>query len=175
MNAPTKVMVAGARGMVGSAIVRALEKDSAVRILAPSRHELNLMDAQAVHAYLREQKPQQVYVAAAKVGGILANNSRPADFLYDNLLIECNLIHAAFVRIPSKADSDSGDGGHPRSVATQVVGLFIRLSAMLQDGVLFAHGFLGRELDAVSVVHESVEDGIGEAPAAEVLVPVAHR
>ncbi len=95
MSAPIKVLVAGARGMVGSAIVRALAKNPAVRILSPSRHELNLLDSHAVHTYLREHKPRQVYIAAAKVGGILANNSRPVEFLHDNLLIECNLIHAA--------------------------------------------------------------------------------
>jgi GDP-L-fucose synthase len=96
MTAAQKIFVAGARGMVGSAIVRALSREASVNVLAPSRHELDLMDSRAVHAFMREQTPSQVYVAAAKVGGILANNSLPADFLYDNLMIESNLIHAAF-------------------------------------------------------------------------------
>ncbi len=96
MTAAQKIFVAGARGMVGSAIVRALSREASVSVLAPSRQELDLMDSPAVHAFMREQQPSQVYVAAAKVGGILANNSLPADFLYDNLVIEANLIHAAF-------------------------------------------------------------------------------
>ncbi len=96
MMAAQKIFVAGGRGMVGSAIVRALSRETSVSVLAPSRQELDLMDSRAVHAFMREQQPSQVYVAAAKVGGILANNSLPADFLYDNLVIEANLIHAAF-------------------------------------------------------------------------------
>lgn len=96
MSAVEKIFVAGARGMVGSAIVRALLRETSAKILAPTRHELDLMDSRAVHAFMREEQPTQVYVAAAKVGGILANNSLPADFLYDNLVIETNLIHAAF-------------------------------------------------------------------------------
>ena len=95
MNRDTKIFVAGARGMVGSAIVRALQRQGQTNILAPTRDELDLMDSRAVHAYLRQHTPAQVYIAAAKVGGILANDSLPADFLYDNLMIEANLIHAA--------------------------------------------------------------------------------
>ncbi|MBI2799505.1 MAG: GDP-L-fucose synthase [Gammaproteobacteria bacterium] len=95
MNRNTKIFVAGARGMVGSAIIRALKREGCSNILAPTRNELDLLDSRAVHAYLREHLPAQVYVAAAKVGGILANDSLPADFLYDNLMIEANLIHAA--------------------------------------------------------------------------------
>lgn len=91
-----KILVAGARGMVGSAIVRALARETSATLLTPSRHELDFKDSRAVHAFMRDQQPTQVYVAAAKVGGILANNSLPADFLYDNLVIETNLIHAAF-------------------------------------------------------------------------------
>lgn len=91
-----KILVAGARGMVGSAIVRALARETSATLLTPSRHELDFKDSRAVHAFMRDQQPTQVYVAAAKVGGILANDSLPADFLYDNLVIETNLIHAAF-------------------------------------------------------------------------------
>ena len=96
MSAVEKIFVAGARGMVGSAIIRALLRETSAKVLAPTRHALDLMDSRAVHAFMREEQPTQVYVAAAKVGGILANNSLPADFLYDNLVIETNLIHAAF-------------------------------------------------------------------------------
>ena len=96
MSAVEKIFVAGARGMVGSAIIRALLRETSAKVLAPPRHALDLMDSRAVHAFMREEQPTQVYVAAAKVGGILANNNLPADFLYDNLVIETNLIHAAF-------------------------------------------------------------------------------
>jgi len=96
MHDEERVFVAGARGMVGAALVRALTRRGNVTILAPRRQELDLMDTAAVHAFLRDQRPNQVYVAAAKVGGILANSSLPAEFLYDNLVIETNLIHAAY-------------------------------------------------------------------------------
>jgi GDP-L-fucose synthase len=90
------VFVAGARGMVGSAIIRALARQGQRNVLAPPRTELDLLDGAAVHAYVRAHRPSQIYVAAAKVGGILANDRLPADFLYENLIIEANLIHAAF-------------------------------------------------------------------------------
>ena len=96
MDVAAKIFVAGGRGMVGSAIVRALRDDGCLNILAPSRDTLDLKDAAAVHAFYAREKPEYVFVAAAKVGGILANNSYPADSLYDNLLIEANLIHGAF-------------------------------------------------------------------------------
>lgn len=83
--------------MVGSAIVRALERGGIRSVLAPSRAELDLMNADAVESYFKAHRPSHVFVAAAKVGGILANNNQPADFLYDNLVIQTNLIHAAYV------------------------------------------------------------------------------
>lgn len=97
-----KILVAGAQGMVGSAIVRALQRIGCTQVLAPSRRELDLLDGAAVKKYLTAQRPAQIYVAAAKVGGILANDSYPADFLYDNLMIEANLIHGAFESQVSK-------------------------------------------------------------------------
>jgi GDP-L-fucose synthase len=96
MRADAKVFVAGARGMVGSAIVRALNRAGYPSVLSPSRVELDLMSAQAVDSYLNTHRPTHIFVAAAKVGGIFANSSRPAEFLYDNLVIETNLIHAAY-------------------------------------------------------------------------------
>lgn len=97
-----KILVAGAQGMVGSAIVRALQRSGCPQVLAPSRRELDLLDGAAVKKYLEAQRPAQIYVAAAKVGGILANDSYPANFLYDNLMIEANLIHGAFESQVSK-------------------------------------------------------------------------
>ncbi len=89
------IFVAGHRGMVGSAIVRALEKVGYQHILTAGRDELDLLDQAAVNAYFKQHKIDQVYLAAAKVGGIHANNTYPAEFIYENLMIECNVIHAA--------------------------------------------------------------------------------
>jgi GDP-L-fucose synthase len=89
-----RVHVAGHRGMVGSAIMRRLEAEGC-EILTATHAELDLTRQAEVEAWMAAQKPDAVFVAAAKVGGILANDSYPADFLYDNLMIEANLIHAA--------------------------------------------------------------------------------
>ncbi|SIS46609.1 GDP-L-fucose synthase [Insolitispirillum peregrinum] len=89
-----RVFVAGHRGMVGSAIVRRLASEGCT-VLTASRSELDLTNQQAVHDWMAAQAPEVVIVAAAKVGGINANNTLPVDFLYDNLMIEANLIHAA--------------------------------------------------------------------------------
>ncbi len=88
------IFVSGHRGMVGSAILRRLEAEGADTI-TQSRAQLDLTDQKAVHAFLAETKPEAVIVAAAKVGGIHANNTYPAEFLYENLMIEANLIHGA--------------------------------------------------------------------------------
>lgn len=90
-----RVFVAGHRGMVGSAIQRRLEADG-VEVLTRTRAELDLRDQAAVRAYLKAEKPDAVVLAAAKVGGIHANNTYPADFIYENLVMECNVIHHAF-------------------------------------------------------------------------------
>ncbi len=96
METNAKCFVAGANGMVGSAIVRALQAQGHGHVLTPGRKQLDLMNDSTVRAYFERERPEYVFVAAAKVGGILANNSFPADFLYDNLVIETNLIHAAY-------------------------------------------------------------------------------
>lgn len=92
-----KVYVAGHRGMVGSAIVRRLAAENCT-VLTASRAELDLKDQAAVRAWFAANRPDAVFLAAAKVGGILANDSFPADFLYDNLMIEANIIEAAHVQ-----------------------------------------------------------------------------
>jgi GDP-L-fucose synthase len=90
-----KTFVAGHRGLVGAAILRRLESLGYRDIVTASRAELDLLDAVAVHEFLRAHHPQRVYIAAARVGGISANTTRPADFIWDNLVIEANLIKAA--------------------------------------------------------------------------------
>jgi GDP-L-fucose synthase len=91
----SKIFVAGHRGMVGSALVRKLSATGYGNLLTASRAELDLLDRAAVAAYLTKHQPDYVFVAAAKVGGILANNTQRADFLYQNLMIEANLVHSA--------------------------------------------------------------------------------
>ena len=90
-----RIYVAGHNGMVGSAIVRQLEIEPSVELILRSRRELDLTNQQAVQDFFAEQAIDQVYLAAAKVGGIHANNTYPAEFIYDNLMIEANIIHAA--------------------------------------------------------------------------------
>lgn len=90
-----KIYVAGHRGMVGSALVRGLRAKGYQNILTPARSELDLLDQHAVCTYLAAMRPDYIFVAAAKVGGIQANNTYRADFIYQNLAIETNLIHGA--------------------------------------------------------------------------------
>jgi GDP-L-fucose synthase len=93
----SKIYVAGHRGMVGSAIVRNLQAKGFSNILARTHAELDLTNQAAVQAFFEAEKPDQVYLAAAKVGGIHANNTFPAEFIYQNLMMEANVIHQAFV------------------------------------------------------------------------------
>ena len=90
-----KIYVAGHRGMVGSAIVRALQSQGHSNLVLRTHAELDLINQAAVQAFFAEEKPDQVYLAAAKVGGIYANNSYPADFIYQNLMVQANVIEAA--------------------------------------------------------------------------------
>ncbi|PSW74723.1 GDP-fucose synthetase [Photobacterium sp. GB-50] len=90
-----RIFVAGHRGMVGSAIVRQLSQRNNVEIITRTRSELDLLNQQAVSDFFSDARIDEVYLAAAKVGGIHANNTYPADFIYENLMMECNIIHAA--------------------------------------------------------------------------------
>jgi GDP-L-fucose synthase len=90
-----KIYVAGHMGMVGSALVRNLQSKGYIGILTRTRSQLDLLDQQATHAFLKSERPAYIFMAAAKVGGIYANNTYRADFIYENLAVEANVIHGA--------------------------------------------------------------------------------
>ena len=96
MEKQAKIYVAGHSGMVGSAIVRKLESTGYHNIVTRTSNELDLKNQKQVEQFFEQEKPEYVFLAAAKVGGIIANNTSPADFLYDNLMIEMNVIHSAY-------------------------------------------------------------------------------
>jgi GDP-L-fucose synthase len=95
MNRDHRIFVAGHRGLVGSAIVRRLQGDGYANIVTRDRAQLDLLDQHAVHGFFRAERPEYVFLAAARVGGIAANAAQQADFLYENLMIAANVIHAA--------------------------------------------------------------------------------
>ena len=97
MNPDSRIYIAGHRGLVGSAIVRKLTADGHTHILARTHAELDLTDERATRAFFDQERPDYVFLAAAKVGGIVANNSFPAEFIRDNLAIQTNVIHAAYL------------------------------------------------------------------------------
>jgi GDP-L-fucose synthase len=97
MDKQAAIYIAGHRGMVGSAIERRLIKDGYTNIITKTSSELDLRNQEAVNTFFETEQPQYVFLAAAKVGGIVANNTYRADFIYENLMIEANIIHAAYV------------------------------------------------------------------------------
>lgn len=97
MDKEAKIYVAGHRGMVGSAIVRRLEKEGYGNLVLKTSSQLDLRNQEQVEQFFSEEKPEYVFLAAAKVGGIVANSKHPADFMYDNMILEMNVIHSAFV------------------------------------------------------------------------------
>ena len=96
MDKNAKIYVAGHRGMVGSAIERELRRQGYTRLVTRTHAELDLTRQADVEAFFRDEKPEYVFLAAAKVGGIVANNDAPADFMYDNMILEMNVLHAAW-------------------------------------------------------------------------------
>jgi GDP-L-fucose synthase len=102
MNKESKIYVAGHRGMVGSAIVRLLKKEGYANLVLRTSKELDLRNQQEVNTFFEREQPVYVFLAAAKVGGIGANNAFRAEFLYDNLMIEANIIHAAYINQAEK-------------------------------------------------------------------------
>src|SRR3972149_1081859 len=96
MKKESKVYIAGINGMVGSAIKRRLQAEGYSNIIGPTSNELDLTNQTAVNDFISKERPEYLFLAAAKVGGIYANNTYPADFIYNNLVIEANVIHAAY-------------------------------------------------------------------------------
>lgn len=96
MEKNAKIYVAGHRGLVGSALMRELARQGYENIITRTRADLDLCNQQAVDDFFEQEKPDYVFLSAAKVGGILANRDYPADFMYQNLMIECNIIHASY-------------------------------------------------------------------------------
>jgi len=97
MNKNSKIYVAGHRGLVGSAITRALNALGYTNLILKTRQELDLLDAHAVSEFFAKEKPEYVFLAAAKVGGIMANKTQPAEFIYENLTVQNNVIHNAYL------------------------------------------------------------------------------
>lgn len=96
MEKAAKIYVAGHKGLVGSSIVRQLEKDGYTNIIVRTHEELELLDPRAVHDFFEKERPTYVFLAAARVGGILANNMYPADFIRENLAVQVNVLHEAY-------------------------------------------------------------------------------
>jgi GDP-L-fucose synthase len=97
MRKDARIFVAGGQGLVGSAIVRRLQADGYTNLLLPRREELDLTEQAALKYYFKWEKPEYVFLAAAKVGGILANNNYPADFIFSNMTIQNNVVHQAYL------------------------------------------------------------------------------
>ncbi len=97
MEKEAKIFIAGPKGLVGSALIRHLTKNGYTNLLTPTHAELELLDTQSVATYFEKNKPDYVFLAAAKVGGIMANNTYPADFIYENLMIQNNIIHQSYL------------------------------------------------------------------------------
>lgn len=97
MDTDSKIFIAGSRGLVGSAIIRCLKKNGYSSILSPAHSELELMDIDKVNIYFEKNRPEYVFLAAAKVGGIMANSTYPADFIYQNLMIQNSIIHNSHI------------------------------------------------------------------------------
>src|SRR5882757_7339103 len=97
MNTNSKIYIAGHRGMVGSAIQRKLIKEGYTNQITHTRKEVDLRNQQEVADFFAKEKPEYVFLAAAKVGGIVANNTYRADFIYENIMIESNVIHNSYV------------------------------------------------------------------------------
>ena len=119
MEKNAKIYVAGHRGMVGSAIVRELERQGYTNIITRTHKELDLCRQDAVEKFFAEEKPEYVFLAAAKVGGIVANSEALADFMYDNMILEMNVIHSAWKNGCKKLEFLGSSCIYPRLAADE--------------------------------------------------------
>jgi GDP-L-fucose synthase len=102
MNSNARIFIAGHRGLVGSAVTRRLEAEGCTNVLTATREQLDLRDQAAVNYWFRANRPEYVFLVAGTVGGILANSTRPAEFIYDNMMIHATVVHAAHVYAAKK-------------------------------------------------------------------------
>lgn len=138
MNKDSKIYVAGHRGMVGSAIVRELKKQGYNNIITRTHAELDLTDQKAVDVFFETEKPEYVFLAAAKVGGIMANSQSPADFMYQNMMLEMNVIHAAWKNGVKKLEFLGSSCIYPRMAPQPMTESCLLTSSLEQTNEAYA-------------------------------------
>ena len=138
MEKDAKIYVAGHRGMVGSAIVRELQRQGYTNILTRTHKELNLCRQDEVEAFFAQEKPEYVFLAAAKVGGIVANESALADFMYDNMILEMNVIHSAWQNGCKKLEFLGSSCIYPRMAPQPMKESCLLTSALEQTNEAYA-------------------------------------
>ena len=138
MDKEAKIYVAGHRGMVGSAIVRRLEKEGYGNLVLKTSSQLDLRNQEQVEQFFSEEKPEYVFLAAAKVGGIIANSNHPADFMYDNMILEMNVIHSAFVNQVKKLMFLGSSCIYPRMAPQPMPGSCLLTSSLEQTNEAYA-------------------------------------
>jgi GDP-L-fucose synthase len=119
MSADARIFVAGHRGLVGSALIRRLQTAGYSSLLKATRSQLDLRDQAAVNYWFRANRPEYVFLAAGTVGGIIANSTRPAEFLYDNMMIHANIVHASYLHGVTKLLYLGSSCIYPRSQPTR--------------------------------------------------------
>ncbi len=138
MNKESKIFVAGHKGLVGSALVRALEKNGYDNLITKTRQELDLLDGKAVKKFFGKEKPEYVFLAAAKVGGIVANNTYPANFIYENLVIQNNVIHNAYINKAKKLLFLGSSGVYPRACPPPIKEKYLMTGPLEPTNVAYA-------------------------------------
>lgn len=138
MNKNAKIYVAGHRGLVGSAIMRSLEKHGYSHIICKTSKELDLRNQADVEQFFAQEKPEYVFLAAAKVGGILANNTYPAQFIYENLAIETNVIHSAYLHGVKKLLFLGSSCIYPKMAAQPIKEEYLLTSALESTNEAYA-------------------------------------
>lgn len=138
MEKTAKIYVAGHRGMVGSAIVRELERQGYSNIITRTHAELDLMRQQEVERFFEQERPEYVFLAAAKVGGIVANQSALADFMYENMILEINVIHAAWMCGCKKLEFLGSSCIYPRLAPQPMKEAYLLTSALEETNEAYA-------------------------------------